>query len=460
MSRTRGATLGRLGVIAAGLGLALLLGLSMHGLPIPAIALPLAVLVPVILARRSEVAVLLLQDYLPLLTTPIGWFATLPELPFSLPFVAIWAMATLRRHLFEGQRLVLNTGLMLNVLFLLLIVASYLAFAERTPYASSKVFLYITLTFASYMAGATFVPEQFPRVFKTFIGLGVLVSFLTYQAFVAGTPTMAGRYSAFAMNPIWSARESLFGAMFAVVFARRWLWRGLGLAFCLPAALLTGSRGPLLGALAAVAIVAVIYAFTPRRLPRSASAVRAALTVVLVALALGAGPGPATAETRDLGESGTAQSRALLYKAALQGISDHPWFGVGPGGFEAMVNFAEVGETLKYPHNILLEVFVELGIFGFLTFVAMAGYFLWLGVRHVSYAKRHPDDPTAGWGLAATIGYVTLLVASQFSGDLVGNHALWFFMGLISGVDSCRTQPVVPQPHGDLVCRVDSPVLS
>lgn len=460
MNRARAATVGRVGVVSAGLLLALILGLGMHSLPIPAIALPLALLVPVVLARRSEVAVLLLQDYLPLLTTPITWFVALPELPFSLPFVAMWAVATLRRYLFEGQRLRLNAGIMLNVLFLVLIIASYLAFAERTPYAASKVFLYITLTFASYLAGATFVREQFPRVFNTLIWLGLLVSFLTYQAFLTGTPTMAGRYSAFAMNPIWSARESLFGALFAVIFARRWTWKILGFAFCLPAAVLTGSRGPLLGAIAAVAILAVIHVFTSRRMPRAAAtAARGAVVAAVLAVSLAANHGPAIAETRDLGEAGTAQSRALLYQAALQGITEHIWFGVGPGGFEALVNFAEVGEALKYPHNICLEVFVELGVFGFVTFLLMAGYFLWQGGRHVAFAKRHPDDPTAGWGLAATIGYVMLLVASQFSGDLVGNHALWFFMGLISGVQSCRAHPLEPSSLGVTECR-ESPALS
>jgi O-antigen ligase len=53
---------------------------------------------------------------------------------------------------------------------------------------------------------------------------------------------------------------------------------------------------------------------------------------------------------------------------ALELFFKRPFLGVGIGGFSSYSFAMEGFEQFNYPHNILLEVLCEMGIFGFLFF--------------------------------------------------------------------------------------------
>lgn len=65
------------------------------------------------------------------------------------------------------------------------------------------------------------------------------------------------------------------------------------------------------------------------------------------------------------GDASLAARRNLI-KESFDLIEVHPFFGVGYGGFGITV---ENKDSRSYPHNILLEIFVETGIIGFIIFV-------------------------------------------------------------------------------------------
>ncbi len=58
--------------------------------------------------------------------------------------------------------------------------------------------------------------------------------------------------------------------------------------------------------------------------------------------------------------------RVRAYKTSIKSISDNPVFGIGLGGYNAIT---ESKISMKYPHNIILEVAVELGLVGLFMFL-------------------------------------------------------------------------------------------
>ena len=84
-----------------------------------------------------------------------------------------------------------------------------------------------------------------------------------------------------------------------------------------------------------------------------------------------------TSPVRDFVYTGadTMQIRLYLWKGTFQLISDHPLFGAGLNGFKDTYSGSYVlpqyTEALQYPHNLWLTIYVELGFFGFLIFLAI-----------------------------------------------------------------------------------------
>ncbi len=58
--------------------------------------------------------------------------------------------------------------------------------------------------------------------------------------------------------------------------------------------------------------------------------------------------------------------RVRAYKTSIKLISDNPVFGIGLGGYNAIT---ESKISMKNPHNIFLEVTVELGLVGLFIFL-------------------------------------------------------------------------------------------
>jgi O-antigen ligase len=67
----------------------------------------------------------------------------------------------------------------------------------------------------------------------------------------------------------------------------------------------------------------------------------------------------------DLSKDGPINSRFVSYEASLKKILERPILGEGFGGF-ANNNYGEVPVIIKYPHNMIVEFWVELGLPGLL----------------------------------------------------------------------------------------------
>ncbi len=123
-------------------------------------------------------------------------------------------------------------------------------------------------------------------------------------------------------------------------------------------------------------------------------------------------------------EKGDDAGRIILYRQAWRLGTAAPFFGAGLGGFHAR---NPIGE---YPHNMFLEAFAEGGLVG----VVLLGAVVVVGLRQLA-PHRHTDLGTVTWA-----AFVTLAVASQFSGDFYDTRLLFILPALrpslpLSGLD-------------------------
>ena len=125
-------------------------------------------------------------------------------------------------------------------------------------------------------------------------------------------------------------------------------------------------------------------------------------------------------------------------------IHDHLWFGVGMENWLCYYSFNSVCSnlallnhhywilrdpvtgaltglqnepTLSHPHNIFLHVWVSMGLFGFLAFIAVVVLFFWLFARiFLSLRSTQPErDPYIWW---MTIGVGAAMLAAMIQGQV------------------------------------------
>lgn len=215
---------------------------------------------------------------------------------------------------------------------------------------------------------------------------------------------------AFGVNPIVLAQYAAVAALVVVFQIARRAWKWYAWLVFLVAAVglvVSGSRGPLLGL-----IVAVAYALFRGYGVERAQARRAVRLITLVLLA-----GIATALTvvarfdvaawlRLDDSDGNAAGRFDAWEGALATIWRFPIVGAGPGQYFFGDYGADAGAP-TYPHNLWLEAWAEYGAVTFLLMVAVA---------------------VAAWRQAAQLGQLFVIfgsVAFSLSGSLDTSLVFW-----------------------------------
>jgi hypothetical protein len=184
------------------------------------------------------------------------------------------------------------------------------------------------------------------------------------------------------------------------------------------AAAFSGSRGPILAALAALALLFGAGRARPGRgLARLAVAGGLFLTVLGSSLSLAPRGSLARVEAFFHGQYGASEDyRVNALRDAWNLVPDAPW-GIGWGGFATHVD-PERGVGRQYPHNLPAEVTLESGwICGAVTLLVLLAAVL------------------AGWsrtwlpgGRVVFAGTVFYLVNAMVSGDLNDNRPLFMFV--------------------------------
>jgi hypothetical protein len=100
--------------------------------------------------------------------------------------------------------------------------------------------------------------------------------------------------------------------------------------------------------------------------------------------------------------------------------------------------FLGLGITGARPHNVFVELLVQVGIWGPVLFL---GFFVSTMIRGW-YALRIAADDESGQGLIAATLLTCLFTAfmAQITGDIAGNRDLWLFSGLLLALDFQRRE--------------------
>jgi O-antigen ligase len=225
-------------------------------------------------------------------------------------------------------------------------------------------------------------------------------------------------------------------------------------AACLVAFIFTivrgGSRGGLVGLIAALAYVLVTFRGVPRSV-RVWTAIAAAVLLAGAGSTYWARMGTMLEPTSDYNVSHERTGRVQLWRRGVQYVRERPLAGVGVGGFPVaereLSSLARrrdmVGkstETLN-AHNIFIQVAAELGLVGLALFV---GLLVQATRTLMRLRRRHDVDPQvstiAHVLLASLLGYVVcgvFLSAAYFP-------LLYVIVGLAAGLAAAA--PPVPAP--------------
>jgi putative inorganic carbon (HCO3(-)) transporter len=205
---------------------------------------------------------------------------------------------------------------------------------------------------------------------------------------------------------------------------RRW-WQLIPIGTIALALVLTFSRGAMLGA--AIGLAALIYILRPRYAWRLYG-VGVAVAVVVFAIV-------ARARFFATGSEGQESTRELIWKSSLRMLNDHRLTGVGLDQFlyqygRRYVEPAGWAERYtSHPHNLVLDVWLNLGILGLAVFI-------WLAVEVVRAIQGL--RATRGVGNAVAVAAAGALVAGAAHG-MVDNFFFlpdlatltWIFFALL-----------------------------
>lgn len=150
---------------------------------------------------------------------------------------------------------------------------------------------------------------------------------------------------------------------------RRTVLLGLAAVCLATACMMTMSRGAWLGGVAALFCLAVCEPVTRRALAAVGLAVVTTCGAALAAPTDTALLGVLGSRIRSLGDPTRNQydDRPLTWAEAWRQATEHPWFGVGPGGFQTAATesaSAVSADPPDHPHNLLLTVLADRGVIG------------------------------------------------------------------------------------------------
>jgi O-antigen ligase len=184
---------------------------------------------------------------------------------------------------------------------------------------------------------------------------------------------------------------------------------------------LTGSRGSFIAAGLGTLVFLAAVAVPVRRLLWGLPLAAVALAVPGVGSRLFSSFSVADSAQR-AGADGSVVERLATQRVALRMVEGHPLTGVGPDGY--LETFARTAATTDLtltravaPHNLYLGLWAETGLLGLLSWLAVVGVALALGLRVVAFTAGSTDPSIRElrpFGAAAVAGVVAWSSASVF----------------------------------------------
>ena len=137
-----------------------------------------------------------------------------------------------------------------------------------------------------------------------------------------------------------------------------------------------------------------------------------------------------------VGKDATFTGRTQLWVGAEMAAQEHPWLGVGVGGFWQYDtglaqtlnenNFKDYGTKLSF-HNAFLEVRVHLGWIGLVLFVLIVA---WCTIRIVLFWLQQGTVENSGLLLITAVIFVAAFTESYLWGTFIVSVNLFYLAGI------------------------------
>jgi O-antigen ligase len=348
----------------------------------------------------------------------------------SLPVDATLALGLLLAlvcgvRLVTGRVRTVPYGFALTIAVVALSLAVSLGWTSAHSYGSQKVTTYLTVTMLAI--GAPFFLferwEDLRRFFTWTVVVAVPVALLALAHPSVDTGRLAGD------NTIGTSRLLCTAALILVLGAlgrsRLRLPAAALAAGFIAVAAAVGSRGPILSFGLALAVTLAAWLL---RVPRNVApvlAIAAASMAVVPFVSLPATSSERLSEAaRDPAAAFRADDRYFLVQQAFQLIDRHPIRGAGVGAFTT------VSASAKWPHNMFLELWSELGLAALLV-VAAAIVAALVGLFRLAWRlPTHGREQELVYILLAV--FVFNVLAVQVSGNINDNRDFWGMLAIVS----------------------------
>jgi O-antigen ligase len=346
----------------------------------------------------------------------------------SLPVDATLALGLLIAavcgvRLVTGRVRAVPFGYALTIAVVAVSLVVSLGWSDGGAYGHNKVTTFLTVTMLAI--GAPFFLFETWNDLRRFFMWTVVVAFpvailaLTHPARDSGR--LAGDNTIGTSHLLCTA--ALILLLSALGGSRRRVLATLGAATFIAIAAAVGSRGPILSL--AVALLVTVTAWL-LRVPRKVAPVLAVAALGVVVVPFVSLPATSSerlsSAARDPLAAYRHDDRYGLAKEAVKLIDAHPIRGAGAGAFSA------VDPVTKWPHNIFLELWSELGIVAVVT-VAAAIVVALVGLFRAAW--RLPEN-----GREQQLAYILLAVfvfnavTVQVTGDINQNRVFWGMLAI------------------------------
>jgi O-antigen ligase len=366
----------------------------------------------------------------------------------SLPVDATLALGMLVA-LVCGVRLVTGRvrappfGFALTIAVVGLSLLASLAWTSAPAYGSQKTTTFLTVTMLAIGAPFFFFEDwgDLRRFFMWIVVVAVPVALLALTHPSTDTGRLAGD------NTIGTSRLLCVAALILLLGAlghSRWRLPAAALAAAFVAiAVAVGSRGPVLSFALALAVALSAWLL---RVPRKAAPVLAVAAVCVAVVPFVSLPATSSQRISQVARDPVAafreDDRSFLVKQGLDLIDANPVRGGGVGAFST------VNPSAKWPHNLFIELWAELGLAALIVVAVASGAAL-VGLFRLAWvAAEEPGRVDLVYILLAVFAFN--LMAVQVSGNINDNRDFWGFLAIASlvvagGLDA-RAVPEVGEP--------------
>jgi O-antigen ligase len=333
-------------------------------------------------------------------------------------------------------------GFALTIAVVALSLAASLSWTPAPSYGGDKVTTFLTVTMLAI--GAPFFLfehwDDLRRFFTWTVVVAVPVAIIALTHPSEDTGRLAGD------NTIGTSRLLSTAALILLLGAlgtrARWRLPAIALAATfIGIAAAVGSRGPILSlALALGVTVAAWLLRTPRKVAPVLAIAAVSLAVVPFVSLPATSSERLSSAARDPVAAFRGDDRYFLVQQAFQLIEKEPIRGAGAGAF-SIVNTAA-----KWPHNLFLELWSELGLAALLVVV---GAILTALIGLFRLAWRLPESSGEQGLVYLLLGvFFFNLLAVQVSGNLNDNRDFWGMLAISSLVAAgalTKREPAAPK---------------